>query len=67
MLDADFVVTVGDAAGTNVWSLPREVPASLVATRRKWYRVPLFNPVTAADTATLLVPEPASFVAVLVP
>jgi hypothetical protein len=67
MLDADFVVTVGEAAGTNVWSLPRAVPASLDAMRRKWYVAPLFNPVTCATTETGLVPDPASFALVLEP
>ena len=35
-LDAAFVVTDGAADARNVRSEPRLVPASLVATRRKW-------------------------------
>jgi hypothetical protein len=34
-LDALLVVTVGAVAVVKVWSDPRLVPASLVATRRK--------------------------------
>ncbi len=35
-LDAAFVVTAGAPEATKDWSEPRLVPASLVATRRKW-------------------------------
>jgi len=65
--DAGFVVTVGAAEDTNVWSEPRLVPASFVATRRKWYVRPVVSPVTGAETAVAPVPEPASFAGVFFP
>src|SRR6266566_3294423 len=65
--DAGFVVTAGAAVVTKVLSAPRLVPASLVATTRKWYVFPVASPVTAAETAISDVPAPASFTGVFVP
>jgi hypothetical protein len=66
-LDAAFVVTTGAADVKNVWSEPRLVPASLVATSRMWYVLPIVSPVTAAATEIALLPDPASFTGVFVP
>jgi hypothetical protein len=51
----------------NVTSAPRPVPASLVATRRKWYVVPDASDPTVAETFRRPVPEPAPTEAVLEP
>ena len=64
---AGFVVTLGAEAGVNVWSEPRLVPPSLVATSLKWYVRPVVRPETGAETLTGLVPEPAFCAAVVEP
>ncbi len=66
-LDAAFVLTAGAAEETKLWSPPRAVPASFVATTRKWYVLPVVRPVTVAETFEAPVPEPASFTGVFVP
>ena len=44
----------------NAWSEPLVVPPALVAEILKWYVVFTAKPVTDADTATGLVPDPGA-------
>ena len=64
---ASSVVTDGAALVTNVASAPRVVPASLVATSRKWYVCPALRSEIGAETDTATVPEPALFADVVEP
>jgi hypothetical protein len=43
------------------------VPLEFRATIRKWYVVDALSPVTAADSLTAVLPEPALFAGVLLP
>jgi hypothetical protein len=51
----------------NVASAPRRVPASLLATRRKWYVVAGVSDPIAADVETGLAPDPAPLLGVAFP
>ena len=64
---ASSVVTDGAELVTNDASAPWVVPASLAATSRQWYVLPALKPVTWAETAVGLFPEPALFVDVCEP
>src|SRR3954471_5010619 len=64
---ASPVATVGAELVVNVASLPVVVPASLVATMRKWYVRPATRPLIPAETGCALVAEPALFELVFVP
>src|SRR5207245_9946797 len=55
------------AAGVKVASAPLLVPPVLVASRRKWYSLPVWRPETGTETVTGLVPEPAFCVDVFEP
>jgi hypothetical protein len=61
------VVTVGALWVVKTWSPPAVVPASLVATRRKWYVAPDARPLTVFVTLDEDVPEPALEVDVFAP
>jgi hypothetical protein len=59
--DPDPVTTVGDGSVVlNDWSEPTLAPPAFVAETRKWYVVFAVRPVTAADTATGLTPDPGA-------
>src|SRR5687767_7067021 len=55
-----IVATVGASGVLKVRSPPKLVPARLVATRRKWYRVLPSSPAMLTLAGTRLFPEPAS-------
>ena len=59
--EASPVTTTGAELVVNVASLPTAVPASLVATIRKWYVRPATRPEIPAEAACALVAEPALF------
>jgi len=65
--DAEPVVALGFTGVVKAWSSPTVVPATLVATSRKWYVVPGERPPRFADAATALVPAPAPVFAVVAP
>ena len=61
-LEDPLVVTAGLAAAAvaKLAASPSLVPDAFDATRRNQYVFPLFNPLTAAVTATEPAPDPAS-------
>ena len=61
------MTTVGAALVVNDESLPALVPASLDATMRKWYVVPVRRPEIAVPSDWAVVADPAFFVAVFAP
>ena len=65
--EAAPVTTVGGDKVVKTWSVPAVVPASLVATIRKWYVAPGVSPVTVLETLVELDPEPALDDGVFVP